>query len=146
MPVTPALYGIIDSYLSVNIIRGKWDKITELILNKECELLYRFAFRAVLIARDYSGNKRKGFKLFKGLLTDFYDDAFLESEEDILKAVFDFYWQIKRNSLFWDVDDFQDATIDDLRCCKKALSLWESQDNERIEEAKDKLRAWLIIK
>lgn len=146
VPITPALYGIIDSHLSITIIDSKWSAITENILNRECEIIYGFAFKAILIAREYSGSKRKGFQLFKGLLIDYYEDEFLKSEEDLLKAVFDFYWQIHRSPCFWETRDIRCATIGHLITCVDAIEKWKSEDSERVEDAISKLKAWSSTK
>ena len=141
-PITPALCGIVDSYIPPEVIKSKWDTITDEILNKECEFIYKKVFQAILISRDCIGPKRISFDLFTVLLKDCYEDEFVKTEEDILKAIFELYWQSKRNSLFWSNTDYESAKFEDLSPCYETIDIWKSQELERVEDAKEKLERW----
>jgi hypothetical protein len=140
-PITPAVYGIvIDSHLSRKIISDKWSEMTAHVFNKECKLIYEPAFDAMIIAQRRGGRKPMAFDLFRTLL---HDDI-LASEEwkDILRAVFDFYWQLKEVKYFWQNSDFSCARLEDLIECKIAISEWQAKEKEKVEKAKAQLREW----
>jgi hypothetical protein len=145
--MTPALYGIANK-IAPPIIKAKWDELILPVLQAE-EAIYKSALDAFAIACDKHRNAAFGLDVFLVILRhgefEFIpvSDTIPISRQQILNAVFDAYWDLARDSSFWQPECYpqygRQIPYD------QALQEWEERSPELIDWYEESLRLWLSM-